>query len=115
MDNLFYAGRSPLFAHFSTTLLGLDTIRAFGVQDSFNDQINTYQDAHSRTWFTYLAAQSWLNVRLEMLAVLFLAFVAFVSPALKGSECNNGTALFHLKVGRSWLKPLVTTYLLGVS
>ncbi|XP_020609632.1 multidrug resistance-associated protein 4-like isoform X3 [Orbicella faveolata] len=77
--------RSPLFGHFSTTLLGLDTIRAYGVEETFTDQVNSYQDAHSRAWFTYLAGQTWLNFRLEMLTVLFLAFVAFVSPAIKGT------------------------------
>ena len=86
--SVFYCpiGRSPLFGHFSTTLLGLDTIRAYGVEETFTDQVNGYQDAHSRAWFTYLAGQTWLNFRLEMLTVLFLAFVAFVSPALKGSK-----------------------------
>lgn len=81
-----FTGRSPLFGHFSTTLLGLDTIRAYGVEETFTDQVNSYQDAHSRAWFTYLAGQTWLNFRLEMLTVLFLAFVAFVSPAIKGSK-----------------------------
>jgi len=77
--------RSPLFGHFSTTLLGLDTIRAYGVEETFTDQLNTYQDAHSRAWYTYMAAQTWLNVRLEILTVLFLTSVAFVSLALKGT------------------------------
>ena len=79
-------GRSPLFGHFSTTLLGLDTIRAYEVEETFTEQVNGYQDAHSRAWFCYLAGQTWLNLRLEMLTVLFLAFVAFVSAALKGSK-----------------------------
>ncbi|XP_027046092.1 multidrug resistance-associated protein 4-like isoform X2 [Pocillopora damicornis] len=77
--------RSPLFGHFSTTLLGLDTIRAYEVEETFTEQVNGYQDAHSRAWFCYLAGQTWLNFRLEMLTVLFLAFVAFVSAALKGT------------------------------
>lgn len=75
-----------MFGHFSTTLLGLDTIRAYGVEETFTDQLNIYQDAHSRAWYTYMAAQTWLNVRLEILTVLFLTFVAFVSLALKGSK-----------------------------
>lgn len=83
---LLLSGRSPLFGHFSTTLLGLDTIRAYGAEETFTEQVNSYQDAHSRAWYTYMAAQTWLNVRLEMLTVLFLAFVAFVSTAMKGSK-----------------------------
>lgn len=86
-----------MFAHFSTTLLGLDTIRAYGVEESFTDQVNSYQDAHSRAWYTYMAAQTWLNVRLEMLTVLFLAFVAFVSTALKGSKDITDSDAISLK------------------
>lgn len=89
-----FTGRSPLFGHFSTTLLGLDTIRAYGVEETFTDQVNSYQDAHSRAWFSYLAGQTWLNFRLEMLTVLFLAFVAFVSPAIKGSKQTQALEQF---------------------
>ena len=88
-------GRSPLFGHFSTTLLGLDTIRAYEVEETFTEQLNGYQDAHSRAWFNYLAGQTWLNFRLEMLTVLFLAFVAFVSAALKGSKWYDPKTSVH--------------------
>ena len=99
---LLLSGRSPLFGHFSTTLLGLDTIRAYGAEETFTEQVNSYQDAHSRAWYTYMAAQTWLNVRLEMLTVLFLAFVAFVSTAMKGSKKQHTPTfvwkIFFLKV-----------------
>lgn len=77
--------RSPLFGHFSTTLLGLDTIRAFGVEEVFTDQMNSYQDAHTRAWFTFISTSAWLSYRLDVLCVIFISFVALVSPALKSS------------------------------
>lgn len=77
--------RSPLFGHFSTTLLGLDTIRAFGVEEVFTDQMNSYQDAHTRAWFTFISTSAWLSFRLDILCVIFISFVALVSPALKSS------------------------------
>jgi len=77
--------RSPLFGHFSTTLLGLDTIRAFGVEEVFTDQMNSYQDAHTRAWFTFISTSAWLSYRLDILCVIFISFVALVSPALKSS------------------------------
>ena len=106
---LLHSGRSPLFGHFSTTLLGLDTIRAYGAQETFTEQVNSYQDAHSRAWYTYMAAQTWLNVRLEMLTVLFLAFVAFVSTAMKGSKKQH-TPIF---VWNFFFLKVVIQFLLG--
>lgn len=77
------SGRSPLFGHFSTTLLGLDTIRAFGVEETFIDQMNTYQDQHTRAWMTFISSSAWLSYRLDLLCVIFISFVALVSPALR--------------------------------
>ena len=82
-------GRSPLFGHFSTTLLGLDTIRAFGAQETFKDQFISYQDIHSRAWFAYISGQAWLTFRLQILCVLFLTFVAVISPVLKDSKFHE--------------------------
>lgn len=81
-----FTGRSPLFGHFSTTLLGLDTIRAFGVEEVFTDQMNSYQDAHTRAWFTFISTSAWLSYRLDILCVIFISFVALVSPALKSCK-----------------------------
>ncbi|XP_032238396.2 ATP-binding cassette sub-family C member 4 isoform X2 [Nematostella vectensis] len=75
--------RSPLFGHFSTTLLGIDTIRAYGVEATFTDQFNSFHDAHSRAWYAYLAGQSWLTCRLQALGVVFLLFIVLGLPALK--------------------------------
>lgn len=84
-----FPGRSPLFGHFSTTLLGLDTIRAFRVEGVFTDQMNAYQDAHTRAWFMFISTAAWLSYRLDLLCVIFICFVALVSPALKTCKCNS--------------------------
>ena len=75
--------RSPLFGHFSTTLLGLPTIRAFGVQENFTDFYNNHQDEHTKAWFAYIGSASWLSFRLEILSLLFISFVVFISIAIK--------------------------------
>ncbi|KAK3698830.1 hypothetical protein QZH41_016034 [Actinostola sp. cb2023] len=77
--------RSPLFGHVSTTLLGLDTIRAFGVEQTFTNQMNYYQDEHTRAWMTFISSSAWLSFRLDLLCVAFICFVVLVSPALKGA------------------------------
>lgn len=39
--------RSPVFSHLSSTLHGLSTIRAFKVQQRFQQMFDEYQDIHS--------------------------------------------------------------------
>ena len=75
--------RSPLFGHFSTTLLGLPTIRAFRVQNRFVDFYNRYQDEHTKSWFSFIGSAGWLSFRLEVLSTLFISFVVFISIALR--------------------------------
>lgn len=42
-----FEARSPVFSHLSSTLHGLSTIRAFKVQQSFQQMFDEYQDIHS--------------------------------------------------------------------
>lgn len=77
--------RSPVFGHFSTTLLGLPTIRAFRVQGTFVDFYNRFQDDHTKAWFSFISSAAWLSFRLEILSTLFITFVVFVSIALRDS------------------------------
>eukprot|EP00794_Sanderia_malayensis_P020176 gene20176-22151_t len=76
--------RSPVFSHFSTTLLGLPTIRAFGVQPLFADLFFQTQDGHTKSWFAFLGCAAWLSFRLELLCLVFVAFVVFVCVAVAG-------------------------------
>lgn len=84
-------GRSPVFGHFSTTLLGLDTIRAFGVEQTFSDQLYHYQDEHTKAWMTFISSSAWLSYRLDLLCVIFISFVALVSPTLRDGKYRNVT------------------------
>ena len=52
----------------------------------FIDQMNAYQDAHTRAWFTFISTTAWLAYRLDLLCVVFICFVALVSPALKSCK-----------------------------
>ncbi|CAH1244774.1 ABCC4 [Branchiostoma lanceolatum] len=71
--------RSPVFSHLSATLQGLWTIRAFGAQESFQQEFDAHQDLHSEAWFLFLACSRWLAVRVDLLAALFVTSVAFCS------------------------------------
>ncbi|KAF9181719.1 hypothetical protein BGZ50_005356 [Haplosporangium sp. Z 11] len=60
--------RSSLYAHFSETLSGLATIRAYRVQERFIGRNAYFIDLENRPYFTSFAIQRWLGVRLETIA-----------------------------------------------
>ncbi|XP_066267905.1 ATP-binding cassette sub-family C member 4-like isoform X4 [Branchiostoma lanceolatum] len=69
--------RSPVFSHLSATLQGLWTIRAFGAQESFQQEFHAHQDLHSEAWFLFLSASRWFGIRMDWLAAIFMTAVAF--------------------------------------
>lgn len=69
--------RSPVFAHLSTSLYGLPTIRAFGAQQMFQSQFEAYLDLHSSVWYLFLASTRWLGIVVDWLAIIFVTVVIF--------------------------------------
>lgn len=96
--------RSPVFSHLSSTLLGLSTIRAFKVQQTFQQMFDEYQDIHSgknieipgintlcfevnaflcylcwltEAWFLFLTTSRWLAVRVDGICSVFVTATAF--------------------------------------
>ncbi|XP_051878663.1 ATP-binding cassette sub-family C member 9-like isoform X2 [Pristis pectinata] len=96
--------KSPVFAHFSETLGGLTTIRAYKLQDKFLQQVLDKIDC-STVAFLYLnTVNRWLAVRLDTIG----ASVVFASAV-----CSLLTAtLGYLKVG---LVGLAIVYALKMS
>ncbi|XP_062258726.1 ATP-binding cassette sub-family C member 4-like isoform X1 [Platichthys flesus] len=69
--------RSPVFSHLSSSLQGLSTIRAFKVQQRFQQLFDEYQDLHSGAWFLFLTTSRWLAVRLDGICSIFVTITAF--------------------------------------
>ncbi|KAI9282335.1 P-loop containing nucleoside triphosphate hydrolase protein [Sporodiniella umbellata] len=55
--------RSPLFSHFTETIVGVSTIRAFGVTRQFLQQMLQYIDANSRPFYYTWLVNRWVSVR----------------------------------------------------
>ncbi|KAG1381714.1 hypothetical protein G6F61_002924 [Rhizopus arrhizus] len=55
--------RSPLFSHFTETIVGVATIRAFGVTRQFLQQMLTYIDANARPFYYTWLVNRWVSVR----------------------------------------------------
>ena len=62
--------RSPVYAHFSETLGGLSTIRAYGATDRFLGENEVKIDKSLEGFYAVKIADRWLSVRLEMLGTL---------------------------------------------
>uniref|UniRef100_A0A3P9HUZ4 Multidrug resistance-associated protein 4 n=1 Tax=Oryzias latipes TaxID=8090 RepID=A0A3P9HUZ4_ORYLA len=75
--------RSPVFSHLSSTLQGLSTIRAFRVQERFQQMFDEYQDLHSEAWFLFLTTSRWFAVRLDVICSVFVTITAFGCLYLK--------------------------------
>ncbi|KAJ8251178.1 hypothetical protein GJAV_G00218150 [Gymnothorax javanicus] len=74
--------RSPVYSHFTETLLGTSVIRAFREQDRFIRQNQDRVDRNQRAYYPSIVANRWLAVRLEFLGnciVLFAALFAVVA------------------------------------
>ena len=79
--------RSPIYNHFSESLGGLQTIRAYAVSATSEDKNATIINHNTRAQFTQRMVERWLSVRLECIgnAVVGLAGVLGVSSAGSGT------------------------------
>jgi ATP-binding cassette subfamily C (CFTR/MRP) protein 4 len=71
--------RSPIFAILTESLGGIATIRANDCVDFFKDKFEKAHDAHTRAFFSFIAASRWLGLRMDSIMFLFLAVVCFLA------------------------------------
>lgn len=69
--------RSPIYNHFSETLNGLSSIRAYGVKERFIEGSDQRVDDNQVCFYPGAIANCWLTVRLELLANCLIFFAAF--------------------------------------
>ncbi|SCZ99314.1 BZ3500_MvSof-1268-A1-R1_Chr7-2g09480 [Microbotryum saponariae] len=104
-DNLL---RSSLYAHFSETLSGLATIRAFGETDNFLKRNEEYIDIENRAYALTVINQRWLGFRLDMFGGLLVFIVAIfgVATRTKVSPAQTGLILSYIlsiQAAFSWM------------
>ena len=104
--------RSPVYALFSSSLDGLTSIRAFGVQDDFLNMFMERIDKNSQANFIRFAAGHWFGLRLDYMtsvvtlvtAILVVALRNQIDPssaALSISYCITLTGLFQWAIRQS--------------
>lgn len=71
---------ASIVAHFSQTLAGVETIRAYGKTDEFSVENECKIDENQRAYYPSFSSNRWLAIRLEFLGslVIFLSAMLFV-------------------------------------
>ena len=78
MQRLDAVSRSPIYAHFSESLSGVETIRAYRLAPAFAASSDTRVDVNHRAYFTVRMANEWLSMRLDVIG----ACIVFLTAAL---------------------------------
>jgi len=75
--------RSPVLQHFSESIYGLSTIRAYEATPRFIEQYQYLVSEHAKVFFAFWMGSRWLGIRVDGLAACLQCFVALVSIAYK--------------------------------
>ncbi|EIW84207.1 ABC transporter [Coniophora puteana RWD-64-598 SS2] len=71
--------RSSLYSHFSESLSGLTTIRAYGEIDRFRLENEERVDIENRAYWMTVTNQRWLGMRLDFLGIILTFAVALLT------------------------------------
>ncbi|GAN05655.1 multidrug resistance-associated ABC transporter [Mucor ambiguus] len=66
--------RSPLFSHFTETIVGVATIRAFGATRQFLQDMLTYIDTNTRPFYYQWLINRWVSIRFAFSGALINMF-----------------------------------------
>lgn len=80
------SARSPALSHLSSTVHGLHTVRAYGVEAVFMEEFHRHQDVHSSAWFLFLSTMRWFVFHLDTLCAAFITVVTLSSVAAAKSR-----------------------------
>ena len=87
------ASKSPIFSHFGETLTGVTTIRAFGAQERFIDEMNKKIDENLIYFYPDQVSNRWLGVRLEFIGSLITLFASLFAVIGRNSLTGGAAGL----------------------
>uniref|UniRef100_A0A8C8DWC3 Multidrug resistance-associated protein 1 n=1 Tax=Oryzias sinensis TaxID=183150 RepID=A0A8C8DWC3_9TELE len=85
LKRLESVSRSPIYTHFSETLLGTSVIRAFGEQERFIHESDQRVDHNQKAYYPGIVANRWLAVRLEFVGNCIVSFAALFAVLARES------------------------------
>lgn len=92
LKRLESVSRSPIFTHFSETISGVSTLKAYGAMNRFIDESDRRVDDNTVCYYPNAVANCWLAVRLEFMAcflVFFAALFAVISKSTAEGEAGG--------------------------
>ncbi|KAG0305091.1 Multidrug resistance-associated protein 1, partial [Dissophora globulifera] len=104
--------RSPVYQHFTETLVGVSTIRAMGVSELFIHDNEVKSTVSANAFFTYQMVARWLQIRLETLGALIIPGAALFAVLDRASLNPSmvGLALSYALTVTQDITQLVRTY-----
>lgn len=85
--------RSSLYSHFSESLSGLATIRAYGESDRFLVENRKRVDIENRAYWLTVTNQRWLGIRLDLMGILLTLVVALLTVGTRFSISPSQTGV----------------------
>lgn len=79
LQRLDAVSRSPIYAHFSESLSGVETIRAYGLAEQFSLASDSKVDTNHRAYFCVRMANEWLSLRLDVIGATVVFLTAILS------------------------------------
>ncbi|XP_065205456.1 multidrug resistance-associated protein 1-like isoform X2 [Planococcus citri] len=92
LKRLESVSRSPIYSHFVETLVGSQSIRAYGLAEKFIKESEEKVDLNHQSYYLNVVSNRWLSVRTESICNLVIFFASFfavvdrdsISPGLAG-------------------------------
>ncbi|KAF9072745.1 P-loop containing nucleoside triphosphate hydrolase protein [Rhodocollybia butyracea] len=95
--------RAPVLAHFSASVAGLASIRAYGAQNAFVNGSLTRINSYSRASRAFYNLSRWISLRLDVLSACFatalavyLVYVQSLNAATSGFSLSTGVGFSAL-------------------
>lgn len=79
------ASKSPIYSHFSETIAGTSSIRAFKIVQEFIFELNHRVDTNNISFYTGCVASRWLAIRLEFLGYIVVLIASLIAVLSRGT------------------------------
>lgn len=106
--------RSPIFTHFSETINGVSTIKAYNVAQRFILESDHRVDTNQRCFYPNAVANCWLQVRLEFMANGLIFFASLFAALSKKTSATDTDGLTGSETGLSLSYALNVTLALNM-
>lgn len=104
--------KSPIYSHFTETITGTTSIRAYGVSQEFILESNHRVDVNNASFYIGFIASRWLAVRLEFLGFIVVLTASLIAVLSRGSISPGiaGLSVTYSLTVTNVLSYLVRTY-----